>query len=407
MAVAVSDTFYFIRQPIFSPQLKVKAYQLLFRANHFDLSEDEGALPEKELQNFLAFLDELGWEKIANHEPLFIELPPRLIQDAVLEKIPLLSTGVIVATDWRAVHKPYWEELYQLINIYHFLVGVTRYDFSSSLPFDDFAIRYVRADLPAGGPNTIISMFPGVRDRTSWIAGNVATHKQFLFCRYHGFKFFTGPFYLKPKLEEEKPLKPSQVKVLQVLRKLEDPKLNLNELTYLLEQDVAMSEQVVRMANRFLLEGEGYLHSILDAVRRLGLERLKLWVQTYMMTELGEELPELARTALVRAQFCACIGEIVQGDRDMFYTVGLFSLLDVVLDRPLSEIVRELKLQKELQLALLEHAGHAGAALRIIQSLEKGEVNFVLPPGVSPVQVRACYTEALAYADEIMRTSEL
>ncbi len=403
----VSNTFYFIRQPIFSPQMKVKAYQLVFRATAFDMMENEGELPEKAREDFDAFLAEIEWEKIANREPLFIELPPRLIEDAVLEKIPPLSSGVIVATPWRAIHKPYWGDLYQLVRVYHFLLGVTGYDFSSPLPFDEFVIRYVRADLPAGGPQTIASMFPGVRDRASWIAGNVSTHKQFMFCRYHGFKFFTGEFYLRPKLEEEKPLKPAQVKVLQVLRKLEDPKLNLNELTTLLEQDVAMSEQVVRLANRFLHDGEGYLHSILDAVRRLGTERLKRWMQTYMMTELGDELPELARTALVRAQFCSCIGEIVQGDRDMFYTVGLFSLLDVVLDRPLLEIVRELKLQKELQLALIEHVGHAGMALRIIQALERGRVDFELPPGVTAVQVRHCYTEALGYADEIMHTSAL
>ncbi|SIN69940.1 c-di-GMP-related signal transduction protein, contains EAL and HDOD domains [Sulfurivirga caldicuralii] len=407
MAVKVHDTFYFVRQPIFSPQLKVKAYQLIFRANHLDLSEDEGSLDEDNLRAFLELVAEMDWEKVANQAPLFIELPPRLVQDAVLEKIPLLSSGVIVATDWRAIHKPYWQDIEQLVTIYHFLLGVTQYDFSSPLPFDESKIRYVRADLPAGGPNTITSMFPGVRDRAHWIAGNVKTHEQFVFCRYHGFKFFTGPFYLKPKLKEEKPLQPSQVRVLQVLRKLEDPKLNLNELTYLLQQDVSMSEQVVRMANRFLHEGEGYLYSILDAVRRLGMERLKLWVQTYLMTDLSDDLPELARTALIRAQFCACMGEIVQGDRDMFYTAGLFSLLDVILDRPLHEIVRELKLQKALQLALLEHAGHAGAALHIIESLEKGEVNFALPPGVSPVQVRTCYTEALHYADEIMRASEL
>ncbi len=48
------------------------------------------------------------------------------------------------------------------------------------------------------------------------------------------------------------------------------------------------------------------------------------------------------------------------------FTVGLLSILDLLMDRPLAEIVEDLALSDELRAALLESRGHRrqGPALR-------------------------------------------
>ena len=144
----------------------------------------------------------------------------------------------------------------------------------------------------------------------------------------------------------------------------------------------------------------------MDAVRRLGLRRLKEWLQTIAITELGDKSPEVVRTALVRAAFGRCIARILQEDPDVFYTVGLFSLLDVLMDRPMGDILRELKLDPAIIYAISSHEGAMGITLQLIKTLEAGGHHLQLPKGIVPDQVHKCYLQALRYADGVMETLE-
>lgn len=404
MVPHLSERIYYARQPIFSPSVKVVAYQVHLLGRVPDFEDGKQGDEEARIAEVIGLFENIDWKVLANGKPVVVRLTPSLIRDEVLAKLPPLH--VVVGVDWRIIHDPSWPELYKLIKIYHFPVALSKYDFSEPLPFDKWKVDYVIVDIQLAGPQGIISHFPGQKDKTRWIADKVHTHKQFEFCRYYGFKYFEGDFYLEPRIIEDQPLKPNQIKVLQLLRRVEDPNVNLNELVAILEEDIVLSEQVVRLANQFEVRNGEPIHSIMDAVRRLGLRRIKEWLQTIAITELGDKSPEVVRTALVRAAFGRCIARILQGDADVFYTVGLFSLLDVLMDRPMGDILRELKLDPAIIYAIGDHEGAAGITLQLIKTLESGGHQLELPRGIVPDQVHKCYLQALRYADSVMATLE-
>ena len=58
---------------------------------------------------------------------------------------------------------------------------------------------------------------------------------------------------------------------------------------------------------------------------------------------------------------------------DAFFTVGLFSTLDALLDGPIDEVIQDLPLSDEIKSALLNFEGTMGNALRCTLAMEKAD----------------------------------
>jgi hypothetical protein len=61
------------------------------------------------------------------------------------------------------------------------------------------------------------------------------------------------------------------------------------------------------------------------------------------------------------------------------FTLGLFSVLDAMMDAPMIDVIESLPLAAEMREALIAHKGKRGLLLESVTALETGEVND-LPP---------------------------
>jgi EAL and modified HD-GYP domain-containing signal transduction protein len=111
---------------------------------------------------------------------------------------------------------------------------------------------------------------------------------------------------------------------------------------------------------------------------------------------------ELAVTALTRARMCELLG-MSRGDvgADELFTIGLLSVADALLDRPIDTIVAELPLADGVAGALLRQEGPAGGILQAVVDYEVA--NF----GTQSVQahraaVGIAYMDALRWAQETL-----
>ena len=67
---------------------------------------------------------------------------------------------------------------------------------------------------------------------------------------------------------------------------------------------------------------------------------------------------------MVRAKMCEQLAKLMQQSNSAtFFTVGLLSVLDAFMDRPMLDILPALPLADEIVEALLAHAGMLGAIL--------------------------------------------
>jgi c-di-GMP-related signal transduction protein len=103
---------------------------------------------------------------------------------------------------------------------------------------------------------------------------------------------------------------------------------------------------------------------LLNTFMEIGLARIRAWTTLLALCRLDHKPQAHFTTALVRAHMCERLVRRQGGcPPETAFTVSLLSILDLLLDRTLGEIVDELALSEEIRTALLDHQGLAGRAL--------------------------------------------
>jgi len=109
---------------------------------------------------------------------------------------------------------------------------------------------------------------------------------------------------------------------------------------------------------------------------------------------------ELGTTALVRARCCELLGKSMRFAKpDSFFTVGLFSSLDAMMDQPLDVLLKELPLSEDSMSALLEQKGIFGEALNCTLSMERNDFGLVSFGELGLTELSDIYLQAIHWAD--------
>jgi EAL and modified HD-GYP domain-containing signal transduction protein len=130
----------------------------------------------------------------------------------------------------------------------------------------------------------------------------------------------------------------------------------------------------------------------------VGTNLVRSWATLLLMSRLSDGKPsELIATALVRARMCELLGENDScRDDSQYFTVGLLSVLDALLDVPMEQVVAGLPFDDEICAALNDHAGTLGSTLARVIDYEQGvPAEDDLDAGVAKV-----YVQALSWALE-------
>ena len=117
-----------------------------------------------------------------------------------------------------------------------------------------------------------------------------------------------------------------------------------------------------------------------------------------MLARIGEKPVELFVRAIVRARMCEQL-VLAQHVRnvDQYFTVGLFSILDGLLDQSMDDIIPTLPLEREIRQALLNRQGFLGMSLDCVLAYERGDWDIVWCDGVEFETVKAAYLEAISW----------
>lgn len=211
------------------------------------------------------------------------------------------------------------------------------------------------------------------------IADAVENETEFEFLRALGFDYFQGFFFTNPIILHGKKLSANKLNLLQLLAKINDDKTEFNELVDVIGHDLALSHKLLTAINQPTMNLPAQVTSISDAIRYMGMKRLKLWVNMILMAEVDEKPQALMETSLIRAKFCEILAEHSghKPEKDSFFLVGLFSTLGAYFNLPQSEVLDELPLADHLKEAMLEHEGSVGKALWIAKQFESAYTNLM------------------------------
>ena len=138
----------------------------------------------------------------------------------------------------------------------------------------------------------------------------------------------------------------------------------------------------------------------------LGIQNIRNWASLITLSNLDSKPHELIFTCMARAKMCELFASKLESkDASSFFTVGLFSSLDALMDRPLNELLSPLPLSDEINQALLERKGMMGDVLNCAIAYEKGDwdnVKMDLPSA----DIQNIYLDALGWAKEIFNQLE-
>ncbi|NOY14345.1 MAG: HDOD domain-containing protein, partial [Deltaproteobacteria bacterium] len=117
------------------------------------------------------------------------------------------------------------------------------------------------------------------------------------------------------------------------------------------------------------------VHSIKQSLVLLGSKEIQKWASLIVMTGIASDKPdELIIHSLARGKSCellaAHVGMLSRAP-DLFL-MGLFSMLDGIIDRPLKEILLDIPFEEDLKAALLGKPGHPRKILDLVLAQEMG-----------------------------------
>lgn len=123
----------------------------------------------------------------------------------------------------------------------------------------------------------------------------------------------------------------------------------------------------------------------------LGVENLRRWATLSLFVGIDTKPRELTATALLRARFCELAGaglpETTSAER---FTLGLFSVIDALIDSPIEEILSSTPFPVAMRKALATRRGTLGRRLECVLHLEAGRPT---PPSSSfPERARSIST---------------
>lgn len=241
------------------------------------------------------------------------------------------------------------------------------------------------------------------------VAEKVETLAQYNQCREAGFDYFQGYYFARPENLSAKVINPTQATVLQVMEKVRDNG-DLRQIELLFKKDVALTFKLLRYINSAGFGLSCEIQSIRHAVAILGLKPLYRWLTLLLVT--AESTPTagiLARTAIVRGRLCELLGShtLGKGDQENLFITGVFSLLDVMMESPMPDILERLVLPETIYDALLKRSGMYGPILSLAEACESQDAERIEDLAFSlmltPGQVTEAHLKAMAWAENLIQ----
>ena len=215
-------------------------------------------------------------------------------------------------------------------------------------------------------------------------------------CKSLNLDLYCGNFLYKPVEVNDEEIAGNKLNLLVLIQKLHQDDCDLIAISKVIKNDPLLSYQLLRVANAATYFSSQPIESIEQAISRLGLINLKNWVTIFSMKNISDKPIEILESSLVRAYMCQ---ELIRGLDEhkvqLAYTVGLLSIIDSLLNKPMIQVLGKIYLAREITDALLTRTGTIGAVLSLVIAYEAGDWENVPKRIFNPINLNEIYLEAL------------
>jgi EAL and modified HD-GYP domain-containing signal transduction protein len=393
---------FIARQPIYDRNLALYAYELLFRSTHSNSAEFSDG--EQATSNVIvnAFL-EIGLDNIVRGRPAFINLTRSFIVNEQAMSLPKDRVVLELLEDIEADDEVI--RGVRRLSEQGYVIALDDFTYHESLkPLVQLA-DIVKIDVMKLSNDEIQAHAQELRQHPlRLLAEKVETQDSFEYCKELGFDYFQGYFFAQPKVISGKRLPNNRIAILRLLSSLQNPEISAAELEDLIAQDIGFSYRILRYVNSAAFSLPRNIESIQQAVVLVGMQSIKSWATLLAMAQVDNKPTELVVTAMVRGKMAEALARAQNLDHpESFFTVGLFSALDALMDNTMEEILTQLPLAEHISGALLRRQGVHGAVLNCVLAYERGQWEQIHLASLGKEQISDCYLSALQWAEDVCK----
>ncbi|HEC19438.1 MAG TPA: HDOD domain-containing protein [Gammaproteobacteria bacterium] len=386
------------RQPVYNESAETFGYELLFRHSDAEFSSLDHSDPESSQIIANVFM-EIGLKLLVGDKPAFINLPHGFIREQ--QSIPFAKDKFILQV---AASGAMDDALIAAIGELHaqgFSIALDELVMDANkqalLGYSDM----IKLDISGYSDNELADYCVQLQEANRLLlAKRVDSQDDFERCKSLGFRYFQGSFLSEPKVVRYKTLPTNKLLLLEILARIQDPEVELVELEELINRDVGISFKFLRLINSANFGLSKKVESLHQAMLLLGLKEIKSWVSLAALSNIDAVPQELTDMSIMRARMCKALAQKAGcEDPDAFFTVGMFSLIDAIMSKSMTSILKSLPFSDEINEALLRRkSGTAMAeALDCVIAHEQGEWHMIKFARLTAQEIRQVYIDSLEW----------
>jgi EAL and modified HD-GYP domain-containing signal transduction protein len=388
------------REPIVDRRQQILGYELHLRRQGEETTEQEAA-------RLVHAVHTIGMEA---GQRAFVKVSRQLLVDGVPALLPtdhvVIELGADIDGDREVL------EACEALRAAEYAISVERRSLDHSakalLPFANYLKLDVKADAgdARNRARTFTCLSPGM---TSLVATGIQTFNQYEAAAAEGFTGFQGFFLGRPTLLPGRQVEGAQVAMLRVLRALNDPNASIAEIEAIVKHDAGLCYRILRSVNSAAAARRTPIESIADALLLVGRDRVRRWASLWILKGINSDAhSELVARSTIRARCCELLASsrLTDDNGSEAFLLGMCSLLDAILNRPMAALVAELPLQEETQRALCGESNPMKDILDCVVAYERAHWRrceaIAVKAQVNPAVLPGAFAEALRWFHEIV-----
>ena len=409
------DTFIG-RQPIFNIYEQVVAYELLYRStnsNAFTMTDADGATVDV-LVNF--FLN-IGIDEVTKGKPGFVNFTENLLLSSVVDYLNPRQVVIEILED--VPMTPEVIESVKNLKASGFQIALDDFVLNDNFHIYDelfHHIDFIKVDFLLSPLHKCIEIERRVKVKFPHIkllAEKVETREHLEVAKQSGYELFQGYFFEKPQVIQAKEIPESTVQYFQILSLLKEEEPDVDAIAEIIARDLSLSYKLLQLLNSTYKRSLSPVHSIKQAIVMVGLIELRKWIYLLAMRDSNKPVRdvffELMRTSLFRAKVCEILAKHTRKVKySECFLVGMFSLIDSLLQKPMDYIVEHLPFSEAVSDTILGKTTSMTPYLQCSVALGKMEwtkAKYMLQQmGAENIDVDALFNEAFNWSEEAIQS---
>lgn len=397
------------RQPVLDRSQQIIGYELLLRSKALPtVKAPDAALRRMQDEALIRCLVDLDVNRLLEDKLAFVGISPVMLESPLLQRLP--SKGVVL------VVSPDQDKLEDNLLRCRELRGM-----GYQIALDDFEVKrglgkfltlasFARVDVARFNAIELGKLADHFLDKPTpqLLAKNVETDDDFEACYKMQFHCFEGNYFarLRPSLPPR--VDSDRIRVLELLNMVKNQE-EISKLEEGFKHDAMLSYKLLRYINAPVNGFQQQIRSIAHALVIIGYKQLYRWLTLLLFTS-GKADPRskaLLQNALVRARMTELLGQgkLSPSEREGLFIVGIFSLLDVLLNVPMEQALEHLQLPAPVMAALARREGVYAPFLALSVACEEADQDAIIECasacGLDANEVNTAQVKALVWAEEI------